>query len=126
MRESTLQGQINWLNNYLQKKGKLQAIRRHGTPRIIKGRRVKNSSNGEPDVQIQARGRTGYAELKVGKNGLTQNQIDFRDRAKLQGCLYCVPRSLNEYARFLEQQMGVSLDIIALNWIGLQNERHNR
>ncbi len=61
---------------------------------------------GFPDIVIWVKGKpTLFIELKVGKNKLTQNQIDVRDTLLSLGHKYCVAYNLIDVDNFLKKEL---------------------
>ena len=57
---------------------------------------------GFPDLWISlGEGRTGYIELKVGKNDLTEHQKEYRDLLLRDGHKWALCRSLNDFINTL-------------------------
>lgn len=59
---------------------------------------------GFPDLWISlGNGKTGYIELKFGKNGLTPAQEDYRDFLKSEGHQWALCRSVDEFIKTLKE-----------------------
>lgn len=73
------------------------------------GAKVKNKYNeeiwikkraskvGEPDVCATVKGRTVYFEVKIGHDRLSDEQLEFHERARRAGCLVFTIRSVDEF-----------------------------
>lgn len=99
---------LNWFNAVFQgnNQRKIHHSPNGGSRNVIEAAKFKRMGvrPGFPDLWVSlGQGRTGYIELKFGKNGLTDKQKEYRDFLLSEGHQWALCRTVDEFIATLKQ-----------------------